>query len=97
MGNKLQIHSACKDGDTEEVQKFLEQGGNIDEMDNDQMTGLHLACLHGNNKNVELLLKRGADIHAKNKKNQTPLDLAKRTTNKTIISMLEIAETYSAG
>lgn len=83
------LHWAVKIGDTELVNKFLDQKPNIIDIKNfDHATPLHWAVIFTNAEMVKLLLKRKANIEAKTYNGQTALDLAKDMALDNIIEIL---------
>ena len=71
------MHAADK-GDTEEVQRLLHSGANVNEKDQRGQTPLIHACLRGNASPelINTLLRAGADVDAKDRHGRTPLFLA---------------------
>ncbi|WP_186375957.1 ankyrin repeat domain-containing protein [Hyella patelloides] len=75
-----EIHSAILRRDINRVKKYLEQGGDINAVAAERMTGLHLAVKLKNYEIADFLLSRGAEVNVKDKYNVTPLHTA--VTNK---------------
>ena len=70
----LHITALC--GHIGVVERLLENGALIDNIDDCNNTALHYAAVRGHTGVVELLLEEGAFIDAQNVGNDTPLQLA---------------------
>ena len=76
MHNNLnqQLFEAAYDGNTELVRHLLEQGANINAIDNeDGDTALALATYEGHFDTAKLLIDSGADVHIADKNGWTAL------------------------
>ncbi|CAM9278438.1 unnamed protein product, partial [Heterosigma akashiwo] len=54
-------HSCARIGDLPNLLKYLEAGGNPNQLDEKGWTPLHYSCRHGNTMLTEVLLDFGAD------------------------------------
>lgn len=70
------LHDASYAGNTDEVQRLLDQGYDINAKDEAGATPLHYAASGGHLETVDLLLNRGANVHAQGHLGYTPLHLA---------------------
>ncbi len=68
------LHWAAENGLTEIASQLLDQGSDVNALDNFSNTPLHLAVRHP--AMVELLLARGARVEARNAFGNTPLHQA---------------------
>lgn len=59
----------------EDVQKYLEAGGDVNQHNKNEDTLLHLASANGEVEIAKLLIARGANINAKDLQGYTPLHL----------------------
>lgn len=64
---------SLKNGEMEDVKRFVEEDGADVNMDLDGRKPLHYAADFGHGLVVEYLIKKGADINAKDKHDITPL------------------------
>ncbi|XP_022255662.1 protein phosphatase 1 regulatory subunit 12C-like [Limulus polyphemus] len=65
--------AACASGDTEEVERLLEKGADINTANVDGLTALHQACIDDNLKMVEFLVEHGCDVNQGDNEGWTPL------------------------
>ncbi|CAB3983026.1 serine threonine- phosphatase 6 regulatory ankyrin repeat subunit A-like [Paramuricea clavata] len=71
------IMVACKEGKYALVEKLLERGASLSDIDMDGMTALHYASLSGSESTVKVLVKQKSDLTlSTNKQGQTALHLA---------------------
>ncbi|XP_055956990.1 ankyrin-3 isoform X2 [Patella vulgata] len=66
----------CSESEIEPVSKIkmiLDNGGNIDDIDEDSNNMLHLACTFGRLETVQYLLDLGLDVHSRGFNSQTPI------------------------
>jgi len=75
----------AKNGDSEKLEKFLNEGPNI--QDRGGSTPLHYACVNGHEGCVTLLLDHGADMEIQDKTGLTPLQLAQFRNKTTIVQL----------
>ena len=68
--------AAAQAADTEEVERFLKNGQDINTRNSDGLTALHNACIDGNYRMTEFLVTRNADLDAKDNEGWTPLHAA---------------------
>jgi ankyrin repeat protein len=67
------LHKAAEDGDTEEIERLLSNGANVNAEDEYGWTPLHNAALLGQLEAMRLLIARGADVDAFDGESCTPL------------------------
>ena len=79
------MHLACDIGNIEIVQLLLENGADIDVLDNDFMTPLHYASNRNHFKIIKKLIKYKAKINQSDKYNRLPIHL---TTDQNITKYL---------
>ena len=79
------LHLACDIGNIEIVQLLLENGADIDVLDNDFMTPLHYASNRNHFKIIKKLIKYKAKINQSDKYNRLPIHL---TTDQNITKYL---------
>lgn len=73
---KTPWHEAIRSGDPEKVRRLLQEGADIDALDEHGQTGLMNAVYWGNLELTALLIRHGADLDRKAKLNLTALYLA---------------------
>ena len=68
IGDYMELHWACSDGQVEVVNALLEKGADVHLKRSDGRSPLHYACDKGHSEVVNALLEKGADadLHAKN-------------------------------
>lgn len=74
-GHKRSIIEAVLDGNTNEVQGFLQEGNTLDARDSHGRSPLMLAAEQGNIELTKTLVEAGADINAKDRYGFTAIDL----------------------
>ena len=71
------LHNACRKGCLEIAEILLENGADIDAIENfSKLTPLHYAAGKQNTEITKLLLKTGCKTNTRNKQNMTALELA---------------------
>lgn len=74
------LHEECSsdDGTLSVVRFFIENGVDVNEFDDSNMTPLHHACCANRPSSavIQLLIKAGANVHAVNSRKETPLHCA---------------------
>ena len=79
MDDSANIFSASQRGNTEDVERFISEGADVNKKDNNGDSPIHLSALYGRTETVKLLLDRGATIDVKNNNaGNTPIHLASR-------------------
>jgi len=68
-----QIHQATADGLIEKVARMVEQGADVNTIDDYGRTSLHIASALNHNIDMRVLIDLGADINAQDKQGRTPL------------------------
>ena len=63
---KISIHEAARRGDLDTIKKFVEEGGDLNEIESIFGTPLHNAIAYGQFEAVKLLVEEGADVNQKN-------------------------------
>lgn len=79
-------HAIAQTDNVELMQLVLEQGGDVNQCDKDNMTLLHVAAKYRRENMVKYLLSAGADARAKNAKGETPIEMARG--DKDLIKMI---------
>ena len=67
------LHEATRKGDLSLVEKYLDEGADVDAKDIDGLTSLHISCVKGNVSMANLLIDRGGNVHEKTKAGWTVL------------------------
>lgn len=70
------FHTAVIDGDFKTATRLIQQGANIDSVDQDGCSALHRAVDLNNIRAVQFLVDSGADLFLKNLQNNSPLFLS---------------------
>ncbi|XP_055928806.1 protein phosphatase 1 regulatory subunit 12A-like isoform X1 [Argiope bruennichi] len=65
--------AACAASDTEEVERLLKQGTDINTANVDGLTALHQACIDNNLEMVQFLVEHGCDVNRGDNEGWTPL------------------------
>jgi ankyrin repeat protein len=81
------IHVAAQVGDVNKVTAYLDEGKDINAMNENGRTALHIAVINDQKDIVELLINRGANINAGDNHHITPIDLVTRRNNKEMIQL----------
>jgi ankyrin repeat protein len=77
------------DGNTTQTAQFLAQeGGNVNQCDNDGWTPLHHAIATGNTKVCQLLVEKGADVNLVNRLGETALMFCAKHSNFEVATLL---------
>jgi len=84
----ISLHAAAYIGDLQRVEKFIDDGADVDTKDQEGQTVLHHAAKAGEIEVIELLIAKGADVKAKDKRNFTPLHEAVRGRHKDVVALL---------
>ena len=69
------LNATCK-GDVERIKELIQQGVDVNEKNDKNITAVWCACYNGNNKALQLLLESGADPNISDIYQQTPLFVA---------------------
>ena len=64
---------AALDGDTESVKELINQGGDINQRDDNGRTALMFAVVNGHYETMKVLLEHGADVNARSNEGGTAL------------------------
>lgn len=70
------------------LEKFITDGANVDERDNDGLTPLHHAAFMGHPESIRILFAHNADINAPDNDDWTPLHVAAVSGNFACLSLL---------
>ena len=89
-GGATSLHIACREGNFEITKTLIDNGANVNIIDNEGWTPLMRASLNGNGEIVEILLKNGAKANLLNSLNESALIHA--TTSKCIKCLEQIIE-----
>ncbi|XP_022785716.1 ankyrin-2-like isoform X2 [Stylophora pistillata] len=82
------LHKAAISGRRDFVELLLENGEDVDQRDEFNLTPLHLAAWYGKRAVVELLLRHGANVNAVDRFQKTALQKAERNNHRTIVELL---------
>ncbi|EQC30456.1 hypothetical protein SDRG_11776 [Saprolegnia diclina VS20] len=80
--------NAARDGKLAQVQSYLNQGVNVNCMDNNGYTPLHTAASSGHVDVVRLLLEKGANVNACGPNGYTPLHTAASSGHVNVVRLL---------
>ncbi|XP_076469826.1 ankyrin repeat and SAM domain-containing protein 6-like isoform X2 [Babylonia areolata] len=83
-----QIFCACEQGDVDSVITLLDQGCDVDSLDEDENTLLQVASANGHDNVVRLLIMRGAGLDKRNVFGWTPLLQASRYGHSNVVALL---------
>lgn len=86
--NRKNLESAIRKGDKELIITLLQNGTEIDSLDENDQTPLFDAIDKGQTEIVELFLRHGASIKSKDKEGRTPLFVACEVGNAEIVKLL---------
>jgi hypothetical protein len=89
-GGATSLHIACREGNFDITKILIENGANVNIIDNEGWSPLMRASLAGNDKIIELLLKNGAKAHLLNSLNESALIHA--TSSKCVECINQIVE-----
>lgn len=88
-GAGMLSHAVAQTDNVELMQLVLEQGGDVNQCDKENMTLLHVATKYRRENMVKYLLSAGADVCARSAKGETAIEMAGKDT-----SLIEIVEVY---
>ncbi|KAK7497632.1 hypothetical protein BaRGS_00011027 [Batillaria attramentaria] len=88
MERTRQLFCACEQGDVDSVQTLLDQGSDVDSVDDDENTPLQVASANGHESVVRLLIMRGAGLDKRNVFGWTPLLQASRYGHTGVVALL---------
>ena len=83
---------ASRRGDPEQLEQAFQNGGNVDERDQNGWTALNWAAGRGDAVVIELLIENGADVTATGADHRTPLMIAKAAGHQDAVAILTAAE-----
>lgn len=86
-GNTI-LHLACQKGFRDLVALLIENGADIEAVNNKGYTPLHLACKHNRKDEAQVLIKNNADIEAEDTFGRTPLHLVCKKGHKDMAKFL---------
>ncbi len=84
----ISINMAAYAGDLQRVEKFIDEGADVDAKDEEGQTALHHAAKGADIEMVELLIAKGADVNAKDNDSRTPLCVAVWGGHKDVVELL---------
>ena len=82
------FHSAASEGDKASLTMLLNEGVDVNVVDNNDWTALHHAAKDGHQEIVAILLKKGARVNCVDKWRWSPLQLAAQAGHEKIVKML---------
>lgn len=75
--NSTDLWSAARTGNLQAIKRYIEEGGNINALDNGfQLSAMSWGALHGQTEVVQLLIENGVEVNIKNGDGATPLHSA---------------------
>lgn len=80
------IIKAVQNNNTEALEELIEEGAEIDEVDEHGKTALHYAVLSANTDIVQFLIDQGASIDKQDSSGKTPLSYAKNKKIKRLLT-----------
>ena len=80
--------AACKSGDVKTVERYLSQGGSVNELGDFKNSLANIAVINGQNGVLALLIAKGADLNKPNATGLTPLHNAAMRDNAEAARML---------
>ncbi|MGL9757805.1 MAG: ankyrin repeat domain-containing protein [Wolbachia sp.] len=83
-----QLINAAKEGNIEQIRKLIEDGADVNAINEFRQTPLHKAIELGRRETAELLLEKGADVNAADRCGETPLHVAIRYNRKELVELL---------
>ena len=76
-GNSADLWSAARTGNLQAIKRYIEEGGNINALDNGfRLSAMSWGALHGQTEVVQLLIENGVDVNIKSGDGATPLHSA---------------------
>ena len=84
----MDIFLLCKKGGIKRVEQWLDEGGDVNERNDEQKTPLHSTSKNGRVDVVRLLIEKGADVNSKDAYGETALD-ATRYSYPDVIKFIE--------
>ena len=84
----MPIHSAAASQNLEITRLLIENGAEVDAIQNGGFTALHTAAHNGQIKMIKLLIAAGANPKIKNNENKTPEDLAREGGHGKVVDYL---------
>jgi len=91
----LRLLDTIQTGDLSAVKDAIVHGGDVNQRDQQNNSGLHHAALAGKTEIGELLILEGADVNALNAEEKTPLDVARLAQHEAFVKMLATHEAQS--
>uniref|UniRef100_A0A0N5A3U9 ANK_REP_REGION domain-containing protein n=1 Tax=Parastrongyloides trichosuri TaxID=131310 RepID=A0A0N5A3U9_PARTI len=88
MHGNHEIHQACKNGLTKQVEHLLYYGANANAQNINGNTPLHVCSVNNKPECARVLLFRGANINIKNKQGQTALHVAQIIGNQQVAEVI---------
>lgn len=84
----MPLHSAAASQNLEIARMLIENGADVDAVQNGGFTALHTAAHNGQIEMIKLLVTAGANPKRKNNKNKTPEDLARENGHIKVVEYL---------
>ncbi len=88
IDKKTDLHAVAQRGSTEIGAYLIDNGADIEALDNRRRTPLHIACTWDNVDVAKLLVENGANLEALDESGRTPLHLACQWDNADVAKLL---------
>lgn len=92
VGNKLfknnSLNELVEKGNVRRIERFLEEGNDVNEVDENGITALNVAINNGNEEIIKYLVENGADVNYIDLEEKSILQIAKEKNNSAITDFL---------
>ena len=87
-GTDGDMREAFRKGDTQEVERLIRAGVDVNNKENDGVTPIHCAAENGHTDTVQLLLDHGANVNVKDAEGYTPISEAAENGHRDTVRLL---------